>query len=292
MPVRGLWIIAKDSGISVFSKYYKEQGIGDELFSGYLSALTSFLGELTASQGKLEKVMSLGSQYSLATEDMKLSIRGIDDLIFVLVFDKGDEEVTMNKILRRIVEVFRAMYGERIMTNKKDLSSIDFKNFELVMDTLIETLSRGAHEEQKKEKAKLSKPQLLPKDVVADLNFIEGINVTVGNSSQTGFDEKKDPGFPIEVVSRDRKVSVSILFKRFLDQQFFDWAKLLVEVIHKSSILPEVDRLRLALLYIDNCLTRNPKPTDKYTLQFMLYGSLTAYGIDEGLPNGSLNSAS
>jgi hypothetical protein len=128
--------------------------------------------------------------------------------------------------------------------------------------------------------------------VVADLNFIEGINVTVGNSSQTGFDEKKDPGFPIEVVSRDRKVSVSILFKRFLDQQFFDWAKLLVEVIHKSSILPEVDRLRLALLYIDNCLTRNPKPTDKYTLQFMLYGSLTAYGIEEGLPNGSLSSAS
>jgi hypothetical protein len=292
MPVRGLWVIAKDSGVSIFSKYYKEKGIGDELFSGYMSALTSFLGELTTSQGKLEKVVSLGSQYSLATEDMKLSIRGIDNLIFVLVFDKGDDEEAMNRILRRVGEVFRAMYGERISANKKDLSSIDFKNFELVMDTLIGTLTKKIDEERKKEKAKSKEPQRLPKDVVADLDFIKGINVTVDNITRQGFDEKKDPGFPIEVSSLDRKVTVSVLFKRFLDQQFFDWAKLLVEVIHKSGVLPEVDRLRLALLYIDNCLSRNPKPTDKYTLQFMLYGSLTAYGIDEGLPNGSRNSAS
>jgi hypothetical protein len=286
-----LWIIAKDSGISIFSKYYKEQGVGDELFSGYMSALTSFLGELTASQGKLEKVISLGSQYSLATEDLKLSIRGIDNLIFVLVFDKGDDEEAMNKILPRIIEVFRAMYAERIIANKRDLSSIDFKNFDLVMDTLIGSLSRGIGEERKKQKAKLKEPQLFPKDIVADLNFIKGINVTVDNISRIGFDEKKDPGFPIEVSSRDRRVSVGMLFKRFLDQQFFDWTKLLVEEIHKSGILPEVDRLRLALLYIDNCLARNPKPTDKYTLQFMLYGSLTAYGIEEGLSKG-LSSAS
>jgi hypothetical protein len=292
MPVRGLWIIAKDSGISIFSKYYKEEGIGDELFSGYVSALTSFLGELTASQGKLEKVISLGSQYSLATEDLKLSIRGIDNLIFVLVFDKGDDEEAMNKILPRIVEVFRAMYAERIIANKRDLSSVDFKNFELFMDTLIGSLSRGIGEERKKQKTKLKEPQLLPKDIVTDLNFIKGINVTVDNISRIGFDEKKDPGFPIEVSSRDRRVSVGMLFKRFLDQQFFDWTKLLVEVIHKSGILPEMDRLRLALLYVDNCLTRNPKPTDKYTLQFMLYGSLTAHEIDEGLSKGFLSSAS
>jgi hypothetical protein len=292
MPVRGLWIIAKDSGISIFSKYYREQGIGDDLFSGYMSAITSFLGELTTSQGKLEKVVSLGSQYSLATEDMKLSIRGLDNLIFVLVFDKGDDEESMNRILRRLGEVFRAMYGERINANKKSISQIDFKNFELVMDTLIGTLSKKIDEERKKEKAKSKEPQRLPKDVVADLDFIKGINVTVGNITRQGFDEKKDPGFPIEVSSFDRKVTVSVLFKRFLDQQLFDWAKLLVEVIHKLGVLPEVDRLRLALLYIDNCLSRNPKPTDKYTLQFMLYGSLAAHGIDEGLLTGSKNSAS
>jgi hypothetical protein len=293
MPVRGLWIIAKDSGISIFSRYYREQGIGDELFSGYMSALTSFLGELTASQGKLEKLINLGSQYSLSTEDLKLSIRGIDSLIFVLVFDKADNEEVMNKVLRRVVEVFRAMYGERITVNKKDLSSIDFRNFELVMDGLIETLSGGTTtEEHKKQKEKSEKPQLLPKDMVADLNFIKGINVTVDKSSQASFDEKVEPGFPVEAASRDRSVSVVILFKTFLDQNFFDWTKLLVDVIHKSGILPAVDRLRLALLYVDNCLTRNPKPTDKYTLQFMLYGSLTPYGIDEGIPNGSTVSAS
>jgi hypothetical protein len=236
--------------------------------------------------------VSLGSQYSLATEDMKLSIRGLDNLIFVLVFDKGDDEESMNRILRRLGEVFRAMYGERINANKKSISQIDFKNFELVMDTLIGTLSKKIDEERKKEKAKSKEPQRLPKDVVADLDFIKGINVTVGNITRQGFDEKKDPGFPIEVSSFDRKVTVSVLFKRFLDQQFFDWAKLLVEVIHKLGVLPEVDRLRLALLYIDNCLSRNPKPTDKYTLQFMLYGSLAAHGIDEGLLTGSKNSAS
>jgi hypothetical protein len=291
MPVRGLWIIAKDSGISIFSRYYSEQGIGDELFSGYMSAITSFLGELTASQRKLEKVISLGSQYSLATEDMKLSIRGVDDLIFVLVFDKIDNEETMNKILRRIVEVFRAMYSERITANKKDMSSIDFKNFELVIDTLIQTLSKRENEVQQKTKTKLKEPQLFPKNMVSDLNFIKGINVTVDNNSQVGFDEK-DPGFPVEASSRDRKVSVRILFKRFLDQQFFEWVKLLEEVIYKPGVLPAVDRLRLALLYIDNCLVRNPKPTDRYTLQFMLYGSLPTYEISEEARDGSLNSAS
>jgi hypothetical protein len=290
MPVRGLWIIAKDSGISIFSKYYSEQGIGDELFSGYMSAITSFLGELTASQRKLEKVISLGSQYSLATEDMKLSIRGIDDLIFVIVFDKADNEETMNKILRRIVEVFRAMYSERITANKKDISSIDFKNFELVLDSLIQTLSKEDNETQQKTKKKIKEPQLFPKNMVADLNFIKGINVTLDNNSQVGFDEK-DLGFPVEASSRDRRVSVRLLFKRFLDQQFFEWAKLLEEVIHKSGILPTVGRLHLALLYIDNCLTRNPKTTDRYTLQFMLYGSLPTYEIDEEANDKPLSSA-
>jgi hypothetical protein len=288
MPVRGLWIIAKDSGISIFSKYYREQGIGEELFSGYMSALTSFLGELTASQGKLQKVRGLGSQYSLTTEDMKLSIRGIDDLIFVLVFDKADNEESMNKILHRIVEVFRAMYGERIAANKKNLSSINFKNFELVMDALVQTFSEGENEARQKAENKLKEPLLFPKEMVANLNFIKGINVTVGDNSQVGFDEK-DPGFPVEVSSRDRSVNVRVLFKRFLDQQFFDWTKLLEEVIHNSGVLPGVDRLRLALLYIDNCLARNPKPMDKYTVQFMLYGSLTTYEIDEGVHDGSLS---
>jgi hypothetical protein len=281
MPVRGLWVIEKDSGISIFSKYYREQGMGDELFSGYMSALTSFLGELSTDKEKLDKAMSLGSSYSLATEDMKLLVRGFENLMFVLAFDKTDDEETMNRVLRRLGEVFRAMYGARVKTDKKDPSSIDFKNFEMVMDALVRAEVERLAGPHGKQSARSKGPQLLPETVVSDLNYIKGVNVTVGSNQMKGFDENKDLGYPIEVSSLDRKITVSVLFKRFLDQSYSDWVRLIVEAISKVNALPDVDRLRAALLYVDNSLNRGPTAPDKYTLQLMLSGSIAAYGSEE-----------
>jgi hypothetical protein len=281
MTVRGLWVIDRDSGINIFSKYYKEQGMADDLFSGYMSALTSFLGELSTDKEKLDKAMSLGSSYSLATEDMKLSVRGFENLMFVLAFDKNDDDETMNRVLRRLGEVFRAMYGARVKTDKKDPSSIDFKNFELVMDALIRSEVERVAGQHAKRRTGSKEPQLLPETVVSDLSYIKGVNVTMGSNQLRGFDENKDRGYPIEVTSPDRKTTVSVLFKRFLDQGFSDWVRLIVEVVSKLNALPDVDRLRAALLYVDNSLSRNPSTPDRYTLQLMLSGSIAAYGSEE-----------
>ena len=281
MTVRGLWVIDRDSGINIFSKYYKEQGMTDDLFSGYMSALTSFLGELSTDKEKLDKAMSLGSSYSLATEDMKLSVRGFENLMFVLAYDKNDDDQTMNRVLRRLGEVFRAMYGARVKTDKKDPSSIDFKNFELVMDALIRSEVERVVGQRGKRRAGAKEPQLLPENVVSDLSYIRGVNVTVGTNQLKGFDENRDLGYPVEVTSPDRKTTVNVLFKRFLNQDFSDWVRLIVEVMSKLNALPDVDRLRAALLYVDNSLTRKPSTPDRYTLQLMLSGSIAAYGSEE-----------
>jgi hypothetical protein len=281
MTVRGLWVIDRDSGINIFSKYYKEQGIQDELFSGYMSALTSFLGELSTDKEKLDKAMNLGSSYSLATEDMKLSVRGFENLMFVLAFDKTDDEETMNRVLRRLGEVFRAMYGARVKTDKKAPSTIDFKNFELVMDALIRSEAERVAGQRGKRRSGSKEPQLLPENVVSDLSYIKGVNVRMGSNQLKGFDENKDPGYPIEVTSLDKKITVNVLFKRFLDQGFSDWVRLIVEVLSKLNTLPDVGRLRAALLYVDNSLTRKPSTPDWYTLQLMLSGSIAAYGSED-----------
>jgi hypothetical protein len=281
MTVRGLWVIDRESGINIFSKYYKEQGVTDDLFSGYMSALTSFLGELGTDKEKLDKALSLGSSYSLATEDMKLSVRGYGNLMFVLAFDRTDDEETMNRVLRRLGEVFRAMYGARVKTDKKDPSSIDFKNFELVIDALIRSEVERVTGQRGNRLIGSKGPQLLPENMVSDLAYIRGINVIMGSNQLKGFDENKDLGYPIEISSADKKTTVNVLFKRFLHQGFSDWVRLIVEVVSKLSVIPDVDRLRAALLYVDNSLSRKPTTPDKYTLQLMLSGSIAAYGSEE-----------
>jgi desulfoferrodoxin (superoxide reductase-like protein) len=280
MAVRGLWIIERDSGIRIFSKYYRAQDVSDDLFSGYMSALTSFLGELSEGKGKLDKIMSLGSSYSLATQDIKLLVRGFGNLIFVLSFDKDDNEKVMDKTLRRLSEVFRAMYSERLKNNKKTFSPIDFMNFELVMDTLIKS---EIEKISKQERASPERVQPLPKDFAEDLRYIKAINMTVNENTLRGFDEKKDKGFPVEEFSRDKKVTVSVLFKRFIHQHFTDWVKLLMEAIRRLDTLPDQERLHVALAYVDGCLDRSPKTTDKYTLDLMFSGSFLASESDANL---------
>lgn len=291
MPARGLWVIDKDSGIPIFSKYYREQGMGEELFSGYMSALTTFLGELSTDKEKLDKAMSLGASYSLSTEDMKLSIRGFGNLMFILAFDKGDNEVTMNRILRRLGEVFRAMYSTEVTADKKNPPSIDFKNFELVIDPLIMSEVERVSGQQGKP-SKLTGPLRIPQTVVNDLKYIKGVNITVGSNQMKGFDENKDLGYPVEVSSPDRKITINVLFRRFLHQDFSEWVRLIVEVVSKLNTLPEIDRLRAALLYIDNSLDRKPATPDKYTLQLMLSGSIAAYGSEDSSTGGTKRPAS
>jgi hypothetical protein len=281
MPVRGLWVIDKESGTNIFSKYYREQGMGDELFSGYMSALTSFLGELSTDKEKLDKAVTLGSSYSLATEDMKLSVRGFDNLMFVIAFDKSDNEETMNRVLRRLGEVFRAMYGTRVKADKKNPSSIDFKNFELVMESLIGAEVEKQSVQHGKQHGKSKGQLILPENMVTDLTYIKGVNMSVDGNQLKGFDENKDLGYPLEVSSPDRRITVNVLFKRFLNQDYLEWVRLLVEAVSKLSILPDMDRLHAALLYVDNSLSRKPSNPDKYTLQLMLSGSIAAYGSEE-----------
>jgi hypothetical protein len=281
MVVRGLWVIEKESGLRIFNKYYRAHDLSDDLFSGYMSALTSFLGELSEGKGKLDRMMSLGSSYSLATQDMKLLVRGYGNLIFVLSFDKDDDEKAMERTLRRLSEVFRAMYGERLKDNKKkDFSPIDFVNFELVMDTLIKS---EAEKISKQEKAAPERVQLLPKDFAGDLNYIMAINVTVNDNSLKGFDEDKGTGFPVEEFSRDKKVTVAVLFRRFIHQSLTDWVKLLMEAVHRLGALPDQQRLHVALAYVDGCLDRSPKASDKYTLDLMFSGSFLASESDATL---------
>jgi hypothetical protein len=280
MTVRGLWVIERESGIRVFNKYYRAQDVSDELFSGYMSALTSFLGELSEDKGKLEKIMKLGSSYSLATQDMRLLVREFGNLIFVLSFDKDDSEKAMDRTLRRLSEVFRAMYSERLKNSKKEFSPIDFMNFELVMDTLIKS---EAERVSKQAKASPERVQLLPKDFAEDLKYVKAINVTVNEKVLRGFDEKKDAGFPVEEFSRDRKVTVNILFRRFVHQHFTDWVKLLMEAIHRLDSPPDQERLHVALAYVDGCLERSPKAADKYTLELMFSGSFMASDSDSSL---------
>lgn len=272
--IRGLWVIARDSGMSVFS-YYREHDVGNELFSGYMSALTSFLGELGTSSGEFKKIARIGSSYSLSTEDVKLQVREFGNLIFVLAGDKSDDEKVMDRTLRRISEVFRAMYGERAK-NDKTASTIDFRNFELVLDSLIKSEQETVRKQVKREEDAIEKTRTLPRGYSDDLNYIRAINVTVNGKSLIGFDEKKDPGYPVEEFSSDRKVSISVLFKRFLHQHFSDWVKFLMEAIQKSNTIPDLGRLHVALLYIDNCLSRKPKSIDRFTLQLIFSGSLTA----------------
>jgi hypothetical protein len=280
MVVRGLWVIEKESGIRIFNKYYRAQDLSDELFSGYMSALTSFLGELSENKGKLEKIMKLGSSYSLSTQDMKLLVREFANLIFVLSFDKDDNEKAMDRTLRRLSEVFRAMYSERLKSSQKEFSPIDFMNFELVMDTLIKS---EAERISKQEKAAPERVQLLPKDFAEDLKYIKAINITVNGRVLRGFDEKKDRGFPFEEFSKDKKVTVNVLFRRFIDEHFTDWVKLLMEAIHKLDVPPNQERLHVALAYVDGCLDRSPKATDKYTLDLMFSGSFLASESDASL---------
>nr|MDO8134887.1 hypothetical protein [Candidatus Njordarchaeum guaymaensis] len=280
MVVRGLWVIEKESGIRIFNKYYRPQDVSDELFSGYMSALTSFLGELSERKGKLDKIMSIGSSYSLATQDMKLLVRGFGNLIFVLSFDKDDNEKVMDKTLRRLSEVFRAMYSERLKNNKKTFSPIDFMNFELVMDTLIKS---EAEKISKQERAAPERIRPLPKDFAEDLKYIKAINVTVNENTLRGFDEKKGTGFPVEEFSKDKKVTVSVLFKRFIHQHFVDWVKLLMEAIRRLDAPPDQERLHVALAYVDGCLERSPKATDKYTLDLIFSGSFLASESDASL---------
>nr|MDO8100031.1 hypothetical protein [Candidatus Njordarchaeota archaeon] len=289
MVVRGLWVIEKESGIRIFNKYYRTQDVSEELFSGYMSALTSFLGELSEGKGKLDKIMSLGSSYSLATQDMRLLVRGFGNLIFVLSFDKDDNEKVMDKTLRRLSEVFRAMYSERLKNTKKTLTPIDFMNFELVVDALIRSETEKI---SKHERATTERVQLLQKDFAEDLKYIKGINITVNEKILKGFDEKKDAGFPVEEFSRDKKVIVNVLFKRFVHQHFTDWVKLLMEAIHRLDAPPDQERLHVALAYVDGCLDRNPKAADKYTLDLMFSGSFLASESDASLFSKAKKSAS
>lgn len=280
MVARGLWVIEKESGIRIFSKDYRAHDLSDELFSGYMSALTSFLGELSEGKGKLDRMMSLGSSYSLATQDMKLLVRGFGNLIFVLSFDKDDNEKVMDKTLRRLSEVFRAMYSERLNDNKKTYSQIDFVNFELVMDTLIKS---EAEKISKQERVTQERVQLLPNDFVQDLKYVKAVNISVNENALRGFDEKKDRGFPVEEFSRDKKVVVSVLFRRFIHQHFIDWVRLLMEAIRRMDALPDQERLHVALAYVDGCLERNPKAADKYALDLMFSGSFLAAESDTNL---------
>jgi len=95
-------LILHSNGILLFDRIYGEMQIGKrkELFSGLISAIVSFMKELTSSEIKY-----------LMTEDHEIFIARGDSIVVALVAYGKYDKKTLEKVLRELVDSFVKRYS-------------------------------------------------------------------------------------------------------------------------------------------------------------------------------------
>ena len=113
-------------GKSLFFRNYGDTEVDRDLLSGFLSAFSGFIKEISQSDIK-----------STATEDYKYFYTIIGSLIIVLCTDLEDDDTQINSKINSIRARFLDEYGEIVEGGSWDGDRSIFNNFEKTIDNII-----------------------------------------------------------------------------------------------------------------------------------------------------------
>ena len=118
-------IMTKD-GKSLLFRNYGDSDVDRDLLSGFLSAFSGFMKEISKSDIK-----------STATEEYKYYYTAIDSLMIVICSDLEDEESQVNARINNIRAKFLENYGKMIEDGEWDGNRLVFKEFEQILDNIV-----------------------------------------------------------------------------------------------------------------------------------------------------------
>lgn len=115
--LRSLYIFSK-TGDTLFTKFFGEDMIDEQLFSGFVSALFSLAQEFGHRGMEIMKMDNLKFFYDFT-----------DRLIFAISADEGDEEIAIKNLLATIRDRFLERFG-KVLTDWRGGDVSAFKDFE------------------------------------------------------------------------------------------------------------------------------------------------------------------
>ena len=113
-------------GKSLLFRNYGDSDVDRDLLSGFLSAFSGFMKEISKSDIK-----------STATEEYKYYYTAIDSLMIVICSDLEDEESQVNARINNIRAKFLENYGKMIEDGEWDGNRLVFKEFEQILDNIV-----------------------------------------------------------------------------------------------------------------------------------------------------------
>jgi len=117
------WIIQKNGSL-IFHKCFNPLDVDNDLLSGFLSAMESFVKEITHEGVK-----------NIVLKEMKFSYAWYDDLMFIILTGEKDNDILIRELLVRIKQNFNRKYRESLINFNHNIAV--FRNFELDLDLLI-----------------------------------------------------------------------------------------------------------------------------------------------------------
>ncbi|MFX0097787.1 MAG: ADP-ribosylation factor-like protein [Candidatus Hodarchaeota archaeon] len=119
--------VIKRTGECLFSRIYDENGVDEALISGFLSALQSFISEISGDYIR-----------TLKTGNVKFVYNLFDDLIFVFCSDLDEDEEKLRLKIDRAQSVFLNEFSGKIQG--WDGQTSVFKSFEAAVDDIVKDL--------------------------------------------------------------------------------------------------------------------------------------------------------
>lgn len=124
--IHSVYVIRR-TGECLFSRVYDKNGIDEALISGFLSALQSFINEISGDYVR-----------TLKTGNVKFVYNLLDDLIFVFCVDLEEDEEKLRKKINLTQSVFVRRFGS-IIEGWNGQTSI-FESFNVTVDDIVTDL--------------------------------------------------------------------------------------------------------------------------------------------------------
>lgn len=113
-------------GKSLLFRNYGDSDVDRDLLSGFLSAFSGFMKEISQSEIK-----------STSTEEYKYYYTVIDSMMIVICSDLEDEESQVNARINNIRAKFLENYGKMIEEGDWDGNRVIFQEFEKTLDNIV-----------------------------------------------------------------------------------------------------------------------------------------------------------
>lgn len=117
--------IIKKTGEGIYTKKYEDSNIDDNLISGFLSALQTFVSEV--SSGDIIRTIKTGN--------VKFIYNIMHEIIVVFVVDQNEDEKKIQAKIEEVSDAFYKKYGANIENWSGDVAI--FKSFDQELDDII-----------------------------------------------------------------------------------------------------------------------------------------------------------